>query len=67
MIQFQMYADNRLIHENRFQTKEEKKLSNLILCNYYMGFFFLIIFFMGLSPLIYSRKYFLPRREPNFR
>ena len=63
MIQFQMYADNRLIHDNRIQTKEGKKLSNLILCNYYMGYFF----FMGLSPLIYSRKYFLPRREPNFR
>ena len=53
MIQFQMYADNRLIHDNRIQTKEEKKLSNLILCNYFMRFFFLLLnyffFQMGLS------------------
>ena len=65
-----MYADNRLIHDNRIQTKEKKKIIQPDPMQLFYEVFFLLLnffFFNGIKPLIYSRKYFLPRREPNFR
>lgn len=51
MIQFQMYADNRLIHENRFQTKEEKKIIQPDPMQLLYGVFFFNYIFYGVKPI----------------